>query len=103
LGGAHNADFLYSCVEQTIEQDLPSELAFLEAFERFSDGVQQIVDMPAIRIELLRKFMEQGRGRLPQRAREREFAALTAAETQRVERLYGEAFGPEARLDEESL
>ncbi|HEX9965611.1 MAG TPA: Fic family protein [Allosphingosinicella sp.] len=98
-----HADFLYSCVEQTIEQDLPSEVAFLEAFERFSDGVQQIVDMPATRIELLRKFLEQGRGRLSQRAREREFAALTAAETQRIEQLYGEAFAPEARRDEESL
>ncbi|HYJ83065.1 MAG TPA: cell filamentation protein Fic, partial [Allosphingosinicella sp.] len=91
-----HAEFLYSCVEQTIQQDLPEEVAFLEAFERFSDGVQEIVDMPASRIELLRKFLEQGQGRISQRAREREFAALTAAEAQRIERLYDAAFAPPA-------
>jgi len=43
---------------------------------------------------LLRKFLEQGQGRLSQRAREREFAALTAAEARRIEEIYGDAFAP---------
>jgi Fic family protein len=88
-----HAEFLYSCVEQTIERDLPDEVAFLEAFERFSDRLQQIVDMPASRIELLRKFLEQGSGSLSQRARTKEFAALTDAETAQIEALYIENFG----------
>lgn len=88
-----HAEFLYSCVEQTIVEDLPAEVAFLEAFDRFSLGVQEIVDMPADRIELLQKFLQQHDGRLSQRARSREFEALTDAEVVLVERLYGDAFG----------
>jgi hypothetical protein len=87
-----HAEFLYSCVEQTIDRDLPEEVAFLEAFERFSEGVQQIVDMPASSLELLRKFLAQNDGRLSQRALEREFEALSAGEVDRIEALYAEAF-----------
>jgi hypothetical protein len=39
-----HAEFLYHCVEQTIEQDLPQEVAYLEAYDRFSKGLQEIVD-----------------------------------------------------------
>lgn len=90
-----HAEFLYACVEQTIEQDLPAEVAFLEAFDRFSLGVQEIVDMPADQVELLQKFLQQNDGRLSQRARAREFAALTADETAQVEQLYRDSFGAE--------
>ncbi|SLJ91194.1 Fic family protein [Novosphingobium mathurense] len=90
-----HAEFLYACVEQTIEQDLPAEVAFLEAFDRFSLGVQEIVDMPADQVELLQKFLQQNDGRLSQRARTREFAALTADETAQVEQLYRDSFRAE--------
>jgi hypothetical protein len=88
-----HAEFLYACVEQTIEQDLPREVAFLEAFDRFANGVQEMVDMPADRIELLQKFLGQNDGRLPERARTREFVALTEDEVVEVEALYRETFG----------
>ena len=87
-----HAEFLYACVEQTIEEDLPAEVAFLEAFDRFSLGVQEIVDMPSDRIELLQKFLEQNDGYLSQRARAREFAALTLEEAAQVEQLYRDTF-----------
>ena len=88
-----HAEFLYACVEQTITVDLPAEVAFLEAFDRFASGVQEIVDMPADQIELLQKFLGQNDGRLSERARTREFAALTAVEGDRVEALFRDAFG----------
>lgn len=87
-----HAEFLYACVEQTIEEDLPAEVAFLEAFDRFSLGVQEIVDMPADRIELLQKFLQQNDGQLSQRARSREFVALTLEETAQIEQLYRDSF-----------
>lgn len=83
-----HADFLYSCVEQTVDHDLPDEVRFLEAFDRFAAGVKEIVEMPDRQIERLRGFLEQGKGRLSERARGREFAALTEQEAQRVEALY---------------
>jgi Fic/DOC family len=87
-----HAEFLYRCVEQTIEQDLPQEVAYLEAFDQFSRGVQEIIDMPEQKVDLLHKFLRQHNGQLSKRARTSEFAALTSEEVERVEALYRESF-----------
>jgi hypothetical protein len=55
-----------------------------------------MVDMPADQVELLHKFLQQNDGRLSQRARTREFAALTADEVLEVEQIYRESFMREA-------
>jgi hypothetical protein len=88
-----HAEFLYACVEQVIEIDMPAEIRFLEAFDAFSERIQQIVDMPADTVELLRGFLAQNGGRLSQRARTQEFAALTAAEGEAVEQAFALTFG----------
>ncbi len=90
-----HAEFLYGCIERTVEEDLPREIGFLTAFDRFAAGVKDMADMPDRRVELLRGFLEQNGGRLSARARSREFAALTDEEAARVERLYAESFGEE--------
>jgi Fic family protein len=86
------AEFLYVCVEQTIEHDLPDEVRFLEAFDRFARGVKEIAEMPDRQIDRLRGFLEQGTGHLSNRARDREFAALTDTEAQQIEALYIDCF-----------
>lgn len=87
-----HSQFLYECVEQTIVEDLPEEVRFLKAFDRFNQEVQQLVDMPTGKVELLRKFLAQHDGRLSGRARDREFAMLTDAEAAEIERIYRDAF-----------
>ncbi|QWK81464.1 Fic family protein [Ochrobactrum sp. BTU1] len=87
-----HAAFLYACVEQTVEFDLPQEVHFLQAFDTFSESVQQILDMPTAQVELLHKFLDQNDGRLSQRARTKEFAALDDAEVERIEANYAQAF-----------
>ncbi|NTF69994.1 cell filamentation protein Fic [Agrobacterium sp. 13-626] len=84
--------FLYDCVEQTVERDLPQEVRFLQGFDIFSEGVQQIVDMPTAQVELLHKFLDQNDGRLSQRARTKEFTALDDVEVERIEALHADAF-----------
>ena len=88
-----HAEFLYSCVEQTVEEDLPAEIRFLHAFDKFSSAVKEIVEMPDREIELLRGFLAQGNGHLSKRAREKEFSALTDEEATRIEVLYKDLFG----------
>jgi Fic family protein len=88
-----HAEFLYDCVEQTVEHDLPDEVRFLEAFDRFAGSVKEIAEMPGRQIERLRAFLEQGKGHFSNRAREREFAALTDEEASRIETLYAQLFG----------
>ena len=87
-----HAEFLYESVAQTVEHDLPDEVRFLEAFDRFAAGVKEVVEMPDRQVERLRAFLHQGGGRLSKRAREQEFAALTASEADRVETLYSRCF-----------
>ncbi len=88
-----HAEFLYACVAQTVEHDLPEEVHFLEAFDRFARGVKEIVEMPDRQIERLRGFLEHGKGHFSDRAREREFAALADREVQQIEALYAKLFG----------
>ncbi len=88
-----HAEFLYACVAQTVEQDLPEEVAFLEAYDRFGLALQQVVDMPERKVEVLRSFLAQNAGRLSRRALEGEFSALTPKEIEAIEVIYAEAFG----------
>ncbi len=92
-----HAEYLYACVAATIDHDLPAEIAYLQAFDRFAAAVQDIVDMPARTIDLLHRFLRQGDGRLSQRARQHEFVALTDAEAAAIERLYADVFDGAAR------
>lgn len=87
-----HAEFLYYCVEQTVERDLPGEVAYIEAYDRFAREVQEIVDMPDHTVELLHRFLRKGDGHLSKRGRENEFARLTDAEAERIEHLYADSF-----------
>jgi len=91
-----HAEFLYQCVAETVERDLPEEVRFLEAYDRFVAGVHGIVDMPARTVQLLHRFLEQNGGRLSKRGRAGEFAALTDDDVREVEQLYRQLF-PEAK------
>ncbi len=86
-----HAEFLYRCVATTVHEDLPYEVAFLTAYDRFTEGMSLIVDMPAKTISLLHKFLRQNDGRLSRRARDGEFSALTDEEVGRIEELYAES------------
>lgn len=83
-----HTEFLFDCVKQTIDVDLPAEARFLQQFDRFSKDVQAIVDMPDRILDNLHGFLRQNDGRLSKRAREKEFAALTDDEVQQIEDLY---------------
>jgi hypothetical protein len=88
-----HTEFLYHCVQETVERDLPAEVAYLEAYDRFIRGVQEIVDMPARTADLLHRFLARGEGRLSKRARAGEFSALTDDEVTRLQDLYGDLHG----------
>jgi hypothetical protein len=94
-----HAEFLYRRLRETVEEDLPAEVKYLEAYERFSAGVHDVVDMPARTVDLLHRFLRQSEGRLSERAREREFSALTDAEAARIERLFEQSFGDAVPAD----
>ena len=85
-----HAEFLYACVAQTIDIDLPAETRFLRAYDGFKSRVSGLIDMPDRTLDLLFRFLHQNGGRLSGRARAREFAALTQEEADRIEAIYAE-------------
>ena len=87
-----NAEFLYSCVQKTIEEDLPREARFLAQYDRFRASIEGIVDMPNQTIDLLFRFVHQNGGKLSGRARQNEFSLLTDEEVSAVETAYHESF-----------
>ena len=87
-----HAEFLYSCVMQTVEEDLPREVEFLRSYDQFRARIESMVDMPDRVIDLLFRFLHQNAGHLSKRAREREFGQLTEAEVAAVESAYLDSF-----------
>jgi len=87
-----HAEFLFECVQKTIEVDLPEEAAYLRKYDEFKGRVEEIVDMPASTVDLLFSFLKQNNGRLSKRAREKEFAPFVDEEVVRVEAIYQSIF-----------
>jgi hypothetical protein len=83
-----HAEFLYSCVQKTIEEDLPYETNFLRNYDAFRNEIQTIADMPHRITDLLFRFLQQGQGKLSVRARTKEFTTLTDQEIEKIEAIY---------------
>jgi hypothetical protein len=87
-----HAEFLFECVQKTIESDLPDEAAFLESYDQFKARVETLVEMPASTVDLLFNFLKQNNGVFSKRAREKEFSALTDDEAAQFEEIYRDLF-----------
>ena len=87
-----HAEFIYDCVCQTIEEDLPEEVAYLRNHDEFCERVKQTIDMPNQTLDLLVSFLDQNNGTLSKRARNKEFEKLTAEEIEEIEEIHRETF-----------
>jgi hypothetical protein len=88
-----HAEFLYDCVRETVDDDLPREVKYLESYDRFVDKIQTLFDMPNSKLDLLWRFLQQNDGKFSKRARAKEFGALTDEEAVAVEGMFHEAIG----------
>jgi hypothetical protein len=86
------AEFLYDCVIDTIENIIPTEVTFLAKYDEFKRFVDDEFEMPDKMVALLVRFLEQNNGVLSKRAKEKEFDALTEAEVNQIEIRYKEIF-----------
>ena len=86
------AEFLYSCVKKTVEEDLPEETTYLRRYDAFCAAVEGIIEMPGRTIDLLFRMLRQNKGKLSKRAREKEFAKLTEAEIDKIKSTYASIF-----------
>lgn len=86
------AEFLYACVERTVEHDLPHEIDYLRRHDEAQKRIMETVEMPDRLARNLIIFIRQNNGTLPKRRREKEFEALTDDEVQRIEAIYQDMF-----------
>ncbi len=86
------AEFLYDCVFDTIENIIPRELTYLIQYDEFKTVIDDEFEMPDRLVALLVNFLDQNNGVLSKRAREKEFSELSENEVNSIEKLYNEIF-----------
>jgi len=86
------AEFLYDCVNDTIDNFIPQEINYLQKYDEFKKEIEETFEMPDTMIALLVRFLEQNNGQLSKRAKEKEFKALTNKEIKEVEMNYNLIF-----------
>lgn len=86
------AEFLYECVEHTVEYDLPREIDYLSRHDIAMAQASEVVPMPGRLAQNLITFIRQNDGALPKRRRQKEFAELTDEEIEELEAVVNDAF-----------
>lgn len=79
------AEFLFDCVNDTIKNIIPKEIAYLSHYDEFKSFLEEEFEMPDKMIALLVRFLEQSNGILSKRAKEKEFMNLTDEEIKKIE------------------
>jgi len=79
-----HAEYLYHCIEETIQRDLGEEIGFLVVFDTALRKALEIVDMPDRRASLLVRLILQNHGKLS-RGRRQAFAEIKDDELHRIE------------------
>ncbi len=86
------AEFLYECVEDTIEKIIPAELDYLEKYDRITRFINDHTSLPDTKVDLLIKFLNQNDGKLSKRKREKHFGELADQEINILEKSFEEIF-----------
>lgn len=86
------AEFLYDCVQDTIENIIPEEITYLNRYDTFKHYLEDEFEMPDKMVALAVRLLEQNNGQLSKRARENEFGKMSNEEVEAMEKKYKEVF-----------
>jgi len=84
------AEFLYSCVKDTVEEIIPAEVEYLVRFDAMKQYFESHFEIPDKTISLLIRFLEQSNGKLSERAKKKEFGKFTAKEITSIEKKFNQ-------------
>lgn len=85
-------EFIFSCIEQTIQVSLPQELSYLKKHDRALENIMNTIEMPDQLAKQFILFARQNEGKISRKRREKEFAKLTDQEIVELESIVAEAF-----------
>ena len=86
------AEFLYFCVNDTIQNIIPTEVSYLSKYDQFKTLLEDDFEMPDKMIALIVRFLSHNEGSFSKRAKEREFVELTGDEIKIIEETYKRIF-----------
>jgi len=86
------AEFLYSCVQRTVEQDLPREIEYLRRHDEAIRRIMNVVEMPDRLAEDLVQYIRENKGTLSKKRRKGEFQKLRNDEVTVIEGIVREVF-----------
>ncbi len=86
------AEFLFDCVMDTVENIIPKEVNYLQKYDEFKRYLDDKFEMPDKLVASLIRFLEQNNGTLSKRAKTKEFKDLMDEEVRTIEQLYKEIF-----------
>ena len=86
------AEFLYDCTNDTIEHIIPNEVNYLIKYDEFKKEMDDQYEMPDQLVAMLVLFLQQNKGVLSKRAREKEFSALNEDEVKHIEKVFQTIF-----------
>lgn len=84
------AEFLFDCVNYTIEKIIPEEVDYLQKYDEMKSWLDDNFEMPDKMVALLIRFLEQNNGSFTKRAREKEFSILNDEEIIQIENKFRE-------------
>jgi hypothetical protein len=88
------AEFLYECVQRTVEEDLPREIDYLKRHDEAMRGIMNAIEMPDSMAQQAIIFIMQNGGKFPRRRLDNEpFSKLADDEVVKIEEIVNEAFG----------
>ena len=85
-------EFLYECVEETIEQIIPDELGYLEKYDRMTQFINSYLSLPDTKVDLLIKFLDQNNGQLSKNKGHKDFYEFTDEEVSSIEENFQSIF-----------
>ncbi len=85
-------EFLYECVEETIEKIIPEELDYLEKYDRMTKYINTYWSLPDTKVDLLIKLLNQNNGKLSKNKRQKEFDDITDEEVSSIEENFQSIF-----------
>ena len=86
------AEFIFSCVEDTIEKIIPEELNYLEKYDLITQFINDHITLPDSEVDLLIKLLNQNKGKLSKNKKEKHFKELTKKDVKLIEEAFQEIF-----------
>ena len=86
------AEFLYDCVDDTLNRVIPQEVNYLLRYDEFKHFIDNEFEMPDKMVAILVRFLEQNDGILSKRALKKEFSELNEDEINAIQDNYQDIF-----------